>query len=532
MALKTENAKIVIRNDLSNNWTTVDPILGLGELGIERTNNGQIRIKTGNGIDRFSTLPYTVDEGTIYETISLLKDNTNSSIESEITNRVNADNANSDRIENETARAQEQEETLQGNIDTLESDFTENLETLRDNFNTALETEIENREDQINQEIVERAIEISGVQNQLYLEIENRTNDVSGLVDQINQEIVERAIEISGVQNQLHLEIENRTNDVSGLVDQISGEINDRILEVSGVQNQLYLEIDDRESDSYELQSGINDLSGLINQETYDRISSNTILQGNIDEKISIEKLPYSLSDIEISSNNSSVSIEKTRINTSTGNETSTSDQIPIATTEKVGLMSNSDVQQIQTLTAEINSLKGIKKNFVVTMDSDTPTQEELLAAFQTVSELEIPSDGVTLWDQSYDKEYIFFESDGLFHDRGNSTIALATNNSPGVVQGNENSPGKIYVENDGSMSLNGYDSLNSSISGLETNKLNVDFIVNNLTSTDTNKPLSANQGKVLKDLITTSKYVANNEEAAQSYSTSNPAIVVFYPEE
>jgi hypothetical protein len=195
------------------------------------------------------------------------------------------------------------------------------------------------------------------------------------------------------------------------------------------------------------------------------------------------------------------VSIGKTTINTSTGNSTSYSLEIPIASSENVGLMSNADVNQIQTLTAEVNSLKGIKKNFVVNLDSENPTQGQLWEAFQDVSELEDPTDGVTLWDQIYNKEYIYFESDQLFHDRGDSTIAFATNDSPGVVQGDETS-GKVYVENDGTMSLIGYDSIIDTISGLETNKIDVDSIVDNLTSTDTDKPLSANQGKALKGSI------------------------------
>lgn len=42
-----------------------------------------------------------------------------------------------------------------------------------------------------------------------------------------------------------------------------------------------------------------------------------------------------------------------------------------------------------------------------------------------------------------------------------------------------------------------------SLIDGITTNKINVSDIIDNLTSTDINKPLSARQGKVLKDLLT-----------------------------
>lgn len=42
-----------------------------------------------------------------------------------------------------------------------------------------------------------------------------------------------------------------------------------------------------------------------------------------------------------------------------------------------------------------------------------------------------------------------------------------------------------------------------SLIDGITTNKINLSDIIDNLTSTDINKPLSARQGKVLKDLLT-----------------------------
>ncbi len=49
-------------------------------------------------------------------------------------------------------------------------------------------------------------------------------------------------------------------------------------------------------------------------------------------------------------------------------------------------------------------------------------------------------------------------------------------------------------------------------IENVTTNKVNVSDIINNLTSTNTNKPLSANQGKVLKGLIDTLTNTVNTK--------------------
>ena len=47
--------QIQFRNDTAANWTTADPILAVGELGLE-TDTDQYKI--GNGTDVWSDLPY------------------------------------------------------------------------------------------------------------------------------------------------------------------------------------------------------------------------------------------------------------------------------------------------------------------------------------------------------------------------------------------------------------------------------------------------------------------------------------------
>lgn len=63
MANNTLNIRIQLRNDTAENWTTKNPLLLKGEMGVEIDTK---KIKIGNGTDRWTTLEYSgVDEDTI-----------------------------------------------------------------------------------------------------------------------------------------------------------------------------------------------------------------------------------------------------------------------------------------------------------------------------------------------------------------------------------------------------------------------------------------------------------------------------------
>lgn len=47
--------KLQIRNDTTENWLAVNPILAIGEIGYETTTN---RAKFGDGVSKWSDLPY------------------------------------------------------------------------------------------------------------------------------------------------------------------------------------------------------------------------------------------------------------------------------------------------------------------------------------------------------------------------------------------------------------------------------------------------------------------------------------------
>ena len=57
--------RIIIRRDTTQNWTTINPALLQGEVGVEidNTGNGYNRMKVGDGFLSWNELPYVDDQG-------------------------------------------------------------------------------------------------------------------------------------------------------------------------------------------------------------------------------------------------------------------------------------------------------------------------------------------------------------------------------------------------------------------------------------------------------------------------------------
>ena len=58
MGVKTINTKALLRNDTASRWTTNNPVLAKGEIGIESDTN---KFKFGDGTTAWTLLPYAVD---------------------------------------------------------------------------------------------------------------------------------------------------------------------------------------------------------------------------------------------------------------------------------------------------------------------------------------------------------------------------------------------------------------------------------------------------------------------------------------
>lgn len=56
--------QIQLRNDTATNWTTANPILAQGEMGVELDT---LKFKLGDGINTWTALPYGLASGEVTE---------------------------------------------------------------------------------------------------------------------------------------------------------------------------------------------------------------------------------------------------------------------------------------------------------------------------------------------------------------------------------------------------------------------------------------------------------------------------------
>lgn len=92
MAEQTKKTRIVLRNDIISNWLRVDPILLKGELSIcyDPSVEGDrlIRVKVGDGVSKWSELPYVNDYDDVIEEIkgdiADLRSDLNKKVEKEV----------------------------------------------------------------------------------------------------------------------------------------------------------------------------------------------------------------------------------------------------------------------------------------------------------------------------------------------------------------------------------------------------------------------------------------------------------------
>ena len=73
MAEKILNTRVQMRTDTAANWASIDPVLLQSEMILVQTANGPTRFKIGDGVSKFSQLPY--QDEYLYKRINDVKDN-------------------------------------------------------------------------------------------------------------------------------------------------------------------------------------------------------------------------------------------------------------------------------------------------------------------------------------------------------------------------------------------------------------------------------------------------------------------------
>lgn len=163
-----------------------------------------------------------------------------------------------------------------------------------------------------------------------------------------------------------------------------------------------------------------------------------------------------------IQPNSSTVCILLRKISVNTGNTVDTTLALPVASEARHGIMPKEAYKNLTELTSRVSTLEGGQaKTYAIYMGEGPFTQQDYQDAWELAAgaaDGATPPDGTKISNLTTNIDIQYFASQSAWIER-QTYIPLATHDSTGAVKGS-NTNGKIAVEQDGSMSLNGYDAL------------------------------------------------------------------------
>lgn len=285
--------------------------------------------------------------------------------------------------------------------------------------------------------------------------------------------------------------------------------------DVSEIQTDLGNEVYTRESQYTELTNAIGDeedariaadadLAQDIADEEAARIAADA---GKVDKVtgMGLSSNDYTASDVNtvsnlnrafvtggaLSNNNTStVTLTNSKYNPTTSNVSSETLSMPVASNTTAGVMNSTMYSQFVSMSDNITAIL----NGAVSISglSANPTQAELTTAWETETGITGVINGAKINDPDNQKVWTYYTNTNTWYAATNTaqvTISQWTNSSQGTVLGSTND-GQIYAENDGTGSVNGWDTLTGRVTTLETNAVSI-----SMTDTDPGEgaPLSAN---------------------------------------
>lgn len=230
---------------------------------------------------------------------------------------------------------------------------------------------------------------------------------------------------------------------------------------------EIMAETSARQDADTEIKQNAAAIQQALNTEVVRATDAENALTAN---KINKSVLPDALVEVAVESQESAVLLNTKSKSTTTGTTTTTTDALPVANSEHHGVMSKEAYAQLQELETRTAALEGASRRYPVHLGTEPLTQAQYQQAYELAANApgQTPPDGATLVNLDNNHAITYFENAGATNehwiDRGIDTVAVATNLIVGIVKGTESTAGKIFVELDGSMSVNGWDALVSSV--------------------------------------------------------------------
>ncbi len=174
------------------------------------------------------------------------------------------------------------------------------------------------------------------------------------------------------------------------------------------------------------------------------------------------------ITDMSVSSTAGMVSMTMPEQNPNTGETGNIVRNLPVASSESAGVMNSATFDAISENTRAIQAIQG--GSIAVSGLAENPTQSEITAAWKTETGLTTLVNRAQVYDIDHNKVWTYYLNSDTWYATTNTTQVVVnqwTNASAGVVKGSTIN-GQIFAENDGTGSVNGWDTLVSTVNTKE----------------------------------------------------------------
>lgn len=234
------------------------------------------------------------------------------------------------------------------------------------------------------------------------------------------------------------------------------------------------------ETDIPDLSSDIEALSTTVDDEIADRQEADSDLQDQIDAvketadtAIQPDDIDVNVTtdvDVEVITNPSTLQLDLEKTNLKTGVVTTENSPLPVASSTQAGVMNSATYNAIVENTSNINTM--MSASVAIRSIPANPTQAQLTTAWEAATGLTTLVNRASIFDVDNAKVWVYYTNDTTWHgiDAVNPEITITpfTNTSAGIIKGSTNT-GQVFAENDGTGSVNGWDTLSATVNNNAT---------------------------------------------------------------
>lgn len=228
-----------------------------------------------------------------------------------------------------------------------------------------------------------------------------------------------------------------------------------------------------------------NYVDGKVADETSARELADTGLQGGIDDiNTAINKTVITDLVVDPNASTSVLQLDATKTNIKTSTTTTDNIPLPVASSTQAGVMNSATYDAVTTNTNNINAL--MDGAVAISNISANPTQADLTAAWKTATGLTSLINRAVIYDVTNSKLWTYYTNTSYWYSAaaggGSVTVNQFTNSSLGTIKGSTTG-GQVFAENDGTGSVNGWDTLTSTVADHTSAIANIPTKTSDLTN-------------------------------------------------